>query len=70
MTERPLRTARVSLRLRPQMREQLTDIRATLADAGLHATESELIETFIAQGLQRTPNELEATIRNRRATAP
>ena len=70
MTDRPVRTERVSMRVYPETKRALHELRDALAARALHASERELVEAFIARGLQLAPEDIESLIRSHRATAP
>lgn len=66
----PRRTSRLNFRVHDHTKQRLADVLEELQSRGLHATETEILETFLRIGLERPIDEIDAAIRNNRATAP
>lgn len=70
MSGRPARTERLSLRVHPETKQALGQLQAQLAERALHVSQRELVESFVARGLELSAAETDALIRSHRATSP
>ena len=66
---RGTRAARLSLRVPGALKDRVRDTVADLQARGLRTSESELVELLVSEGLQATPDQLDARLRDWRKRA-